>query len=492
MALAAALVALRVAAADPADQAAEGIRVACGARFAEVRFSTSTPCVARVELSCAGEKLVVRGREASTQHRLIVPLAPGRPSTVRVLTPDGTPGPQSSLRAALAARPALSVAQRSGPDGTLEVLARSDVDALWSAFLRRGAELERIAGPAEASRVATFTLGALAPEGELQELRIQARFVDGALSARTERVLGNARLARVTRDALGGMNVARLAQLLVDPRAKQAAFATAYTSEAARVGLEAPLDGALTRAMDLCADSRLDGPGLRLPFSYALLQLGSLAQLASLRGWPLPGRGARALECTPLSYPKAPPEDAWELHSSKLWHACATWPGRAAGGPAAATIARLSEPRGAKELTDALVEAVPGVLSLVNRGKPFQGATLNIQEEWLQSPSGAVTLLVETAGLEPDDVLNINLGDRAIVALRNRRDTYPGSPLQKLEEGKPLSPSMVVGNWVGCRLPARLFSPGKNRIIVTAESLDSLKTMLGFVMFRHMRLARAD
>ncbi|MBI3892518.1 MAG: hypothetical protein HY303_13425, partial [Candidatus Wallbacteria bacterium] len=45
-----------------------------------------------------------------------------------------------------------------------------------------------------------------------------------------------------------------------------------------------------------------------------------------------------------------------------------------------------------------------------------------------------------------------------------------------------------VGNWVECRLDAGLFHAGKNGVVVTAESLDPLKTVIGWVLFRQIRL----
>ncbi|MBI3893480.1 MAG: hypothetical protein HY303_18335, partial [Candidatus Wallbacteria bacterium] len=420
-----------------------GLHAANGARFAEVRYRTPAPCATRVEVTAAGETIVLRPRELgeTSQHRVLVPLPLEGRATVAAVLSDGTRSAPLELRRALRRAPHVTLETRGARAGPgLELFAHADVDALWTLLQRRGDELTRQAGPTEPTSLAVFALPELDPEGEIPEVKVEARFVEGLVSARAGPIPGNARIAKAVRAAADAMSLPRFTRMLLDPRTRQAVFAAAFAADAARAGLETALDVALPRASSILGDARVDGPSVRLPFSYALDCLGGTAHLALERGWTLHGHVGLLAPPAGLSWPKAPPPDAVAVFKSPLWNGCATWPGRAGGGPESCTIARLSEPKRLKELETILVEATPSAFTVVNRGRPFHGLAIELKPQWLRGRE--VRLFVETAGLEPDDVLYLDINDSAMVALRNRKSTYPGEPFSRISQERPITPSL--------------------------------------------------
>lgn len=468
------------------------MHVAAGHRFAEVTYRTTAVCETRVELTGPSGSCTLRGSDSTprAQHRLLVPLAPGRELSLTVRLPGGERAESVRIPPAAQSPPRLELRQVGLPDGGLRMVATSDREAHWSCTVQRGGPLATSELDRDWKREVSFSPGMLGPDDRTGALSVTARWADTQRTTRIPSLLGNRLLAAEFVAAAKRMPITALAGLACAPSGSRAAFGDALEQAIRKAGLESLLEPALDRAPAVLADDRLDPATHRIPFGRLLDSLVSLDHLARARGWNgLPEVAPRPGGFGHLEYPAAAPPDSRSFYTKLLWRAIAMWNNRIPLALESATFTRLADKAEARRLTEIFSDAAKGVLGLIDRGRPFLNYSAHLPAPWLESRDGWLTLAIDVASLEPHAALHVLINDRAFLSFRNRRDTFKGYALERYKgSGGPLRPEEILANWISCRVPARLFRPGENHFVFTAESHNKIDRFVQWVLMRDLRL----
>ncbi len=480
------LASVRSVPAEPVEL--DGLELQPGRRFAELRFRTPVAC--RPWVSLRDGSLACKLREApaapAREHRFLLPLAANRRLLWSVGFEDGTSTAARQLPAAQDWTASLSVRQAHDPAGALRLEAVAGRPGRWTLQLPGGpvaAVGEGASGPVTA---ALFPLGKLGPDEELRSATVIVRAVDGSCRIEAGPLFGNRRLAAETVSAVGRLDLERLTALAIDPKMDEPRFRAAVEARFRAAGAPGLLRAVQARVVSLLEDQAVLDSKATLSLTRGLCRLQQLDSLVRNRGWkPLELGAAGAGRYSDTRYLPAAPEPAG-VKPLEVWRAVSYWNERLGGPLEGWSTARTVDTSGVAALQKKLYDSLPGVLSLMDRGRPFLVCPFRLEPSLLEGPR--VVLAFRTGNLGLGDFFNVMVNDRALFTLCNRKETFPGYVLDRYKGGA-ITHETLVTSWMAVSVPSSLFVPGENSLVLTAESARADVRAAGYMLVAELRIA---